>query len=633
MIRILKVTAICMKLLLAADSNQRTVIRAGDGDDDNDDDGQTMVRAPIDDKKHKKMYKKIQIDNDDENATMVQTPAGKQTEDIDSIIESGMSLKNLQVGNEHIELMKLRSSDVYQHTEEYPGDECYCVISEKHLELFPGLERTYLDAGRKEAAVVKLERLFGNVNPRKWLDWVICYSGGEKMQPIRKEEFIGTAIYAQRYIKANTEGEKTLIDNMFNLFVKGAILDKKIDSRSTFYSDIYADSNDNEKALFLLEDFMKTVVKKVLADLGVEFSIDGENLNIYQTDKDCDINNYCNKKNELKVNNRDSTAFKNVIMKRLPAIKSKDYRYILLTLIGMIRTGKNIISAKCEAWMPRNQIKKNYLKKDCDLRDVISLVNTNRNLVGIAEFINSADMDNVNELLGDVKEQLRYFEFQLGGGDSKVAKMAELIKGLSDVELKVAVYDPLPAIRRWLLKIPHFSNIKNLSIKILDASYYQDTLKDILESENVKRLELFCYDMTLEKFLLSIYRPLMTGEGNLRSKLKMVAVTNLGNLSSEVISDELLGDLGLERLIVSIDRKKDIDLSNLVRRGIITRNGFRYLVIGHVNEKNIQCVVNLKRLMGGKREWPVLFTDYQQIWTFECAKTSSFHEVVDPETQ
>jgi len=171
MIRILKVTAIFMKLLQAADSNQRTVIRAGDGDDDNDDDGQTMVQAPINAKK----YKMIQIDNDDENATMVQTPAGKQTENniIESIIESGVSLKNLQVGNEHIELMKLRSSNVYQHTEEYPGDECYCVISEKHLELLPGLEKTYLDAGRKGAAVVKLERLFGNVNPRKWLDWGI----------------------------------------------------------------------------------------------------------------------------------------------------------------------------------------------------------------------------------------------------------------------------------------------------------------------------------------------------------------------------------------------------------------------------------------------------------------------------
>jgi len=217
--------------------------------------------------------------------------------------------------------------------------------------------------------------------------------------------------------------------------------------------------------------------------------------------------------------------------------------------------------------------------------------------------------------------------------DSKAAKMAEFIEGLSDVELKVSIYYPVPAIRRWLLKIPHFSNIKNLSIKILKTGYYQDALKALLENENVKRLELFCYDMTLEKFLLSIYKPLMTGEGNLRSKLKMVAVTNLGNLSSEVISDELLGDLGLERLFVSIDQKKDIDLSNLVRRGIITRRGFRYLVINHVNEKNIQCVVDLKRLMGGKREWPVLFTNYRQIWTFDCAGTSSFHEVVDPETQ
>jgi len=134
-------------------------------------------------------------------------------------------------------------------------------------------------------------------------------------------------------IKANTDGEETLIDNLFNLFVKGAILDKRIDSRSTFYSDIYTDSNDNEKVLLLLEDFMKTVVKKVLGHLGVEFSIDGEDLSIYQTDKDCDINNYCNKRDELEVNNRDSASFKNVIMKRRPAIKSKDYRYILL--IGM----------------------------------------------------------------------------------------------------------------------------------------------------------------------------------------------------------------------------------------------------------------------------------------------------------
>jgi len=43
MIRILKVTTICMKLLQAADSNQRTVIRAGDDGSDNDDGSQTMI--------------------------------------------------------------------------------------------------------------------------------------------------------------------------------------------------------------------------------------------------------------------------------------------------------------------------------------------------------------------------------------------------------------------------------------------------------------------------------------------------------------------------------------------------------------------------------------------------------------
>jgi len=214
--------------------------------------------------------------------------------------------------------------------------------------------------------------------------------------------------------------------------------------------------------------------------------------------------------------------------------------------------------------------------------------------------------------------------------------MAEFIEGLSDVELKVSIYNPVPTVKKWLSNVQHASNIKNLSITILKTGYYQDTLKDILESENVKRLELFCYDMTLEEFLVKI--SLMTGEGklssdNLRSKLKTLAVTYLGNLSSEVISDELLGDLGLERLFVSIDQKKDIDLSSLVKRGIITRSGFRYLVMNNVNEKNIQCVVDLKRLLGGKQEWPVLFTDYQQIWTFDRAETSSFHEVVDPETQ
>ncbi len=39
---------------------------------------------------------------------------------------------------------------------------------------------------------------------------------------------------------------------------------------------------------------MKTVLKRVLADLGIEFSIIEENLNIYPSD-------WCNKRDELKV--------------------------------------------------------------------------------------------------------------------------------------------------------------------------------------------------------------------------------------------------------------------------------------------------------------------------------------------
>jgi len=584
MVRILQIAVIFMKLLLAADENLRTA--TGD------------------------------------NKTMVQSPMGKKIEDAKS--------ENLQVGKERLDLETLRNPDVYQHTEEYPG-ECYCVISEKHLELLSGLERTNLDAGKEGCVVVKLERLFRSVNPRKWLDWVIFYSNGKKKRLMEKEEFIGTAIYAQRYITANTDGEKTLFDNLFNLFIKNAILDKGIGDKSTFYSDIYAASNDNEKALLLLEDFMKTVFKKVLVGLGMEFSIDGEDLNIYPSDRDCDINDCCDKRDELKLNNRDSIAFKNVIMKRLPAIKSRIYGYILLTLIGTIRTGKHIISAECEDWMLRHRI-----KKDSTLRDAINLVNTNRNLVGITEFKNSINMENINELLGDVKEQLRYFEFRFGDNDSRVAKMVEFIEGLSDVELKAAVYNAVPAISKWLSKISQANNISSLSIKILNASYYQNTLKALLDSDKVERLELFCYGMTLERFLLNIYKPLMTGEGksrsdNCKNKLKIVAVTNLGNLSSDVISDELLGDLGLERLFVSIDHKKDIDLSSLVKRGIITRKGFRYLMINNVNERSIQSVVDLKRLMGGKREFPMLFTNYWQIRRPDCARASVYHEVVDPE--
>jgi len=583
MMRILKVTAIFIKLLLAADNDKRTAIATGDD--------KTMVRAPVDDKK----YKTTQIDN-----------------------------------------------DVYHHTEKYKGkcddtEYCYCVISEKHLELLSGLERTHLDAGRKGAAVVKLERLLGSDNPRKWIDSVISHSSGEKMPPMKKEEFIGTAVYAQRYIVANTDGEKTLFDNLFNLFIRDAILNKRIDDRSTFYSDIYADIND-ERALLLLEDFMKTVIKKVLAGLGMEFSIDGEDLNIYSTDRDCNVNDYCDKRDELRIKSKDdlrikskdSTAFKNVIMKRRPTIKSRRYGYILLTLIGMIRSGKHVISARCEDWVPRSRI-----KKDSTLRVVISLVNTNRNLAGIAELEEPIGMGNLDELLGDVKEQLRYFEFRFGDNDSRVSKAIKFIEGLSDVELKVVIYYPVFAVKKWLSKIPQA--IKSLDIRIFQAGYYQDALKGILESENVRRLELFCYDMTLEGFLMGIYKSLMTGEGklssdNLRSKLKMVAVTNLGNLSSEEISDKLLGDLGLERLVVSIDIN-GVDLSNLAKRGITTGDRLRYLVIANVNERNIQRVVDLKRLMGSKREWPVLLTNYRQIQTFDYARTSSYYEIVDPETK
>jgi len=103
----------------------------------------------------------------------------------------------------------------------------------------------------------------------------------------------------------------------------------------------------------------------------------------------------------------------------------------------------------------------------------------------------------------------------------------------------------------------------------------------------------------LEQFLLnSDFRVI-------RNKVRVLEVMGIGSINERMIAD---ANLELERLEIDNDEEV-MDLGQLVNRGVITRDGFKYLVFRNIkNPENMQRIIDL-RVRLGEREWPVIVTD------------------------
>jgi len=552
---------------------------------------------------------------------------------------------------EQLEMEELReiARGACKYTMSYKGNELskdykqreYCKMPEKYFEMFFLLRRGAEECRRCEddnTRVVGLKYLCGSDSPRKWMNYVIFYSLEKRLLNISDDRiFIGVAIYSQFYNVTGTPKE-ILIDNLFRLYIRRRILDPP-QSKSDFFGNIFRfikhvllgvkDSFYNriyttkigrarsEQELQLLEGVMKVVLLAVIKKHKLHFSFERKtgNLKIYEGYEYYEpycyyLEDWCEKREPIK-NDDEMITFSNVVMERVPLNRfSDDEKKILLTLIGMVRTGKNIISVKCIEWL-----------ESYDFNDVLDLLNTNSNLVGVAEL--NSDMK-IDKLLGDLRSQLKYLEIELMCGDLGCNRTIEFINSLDNrIAMRVSVrFSLLARVVRTLLSSAKVKYILNLYIP--DE---RDMLRAVAGNPKIIDLELYIYSLSLEMFFLS------SGYRIIRDKLRALVVYKIGNLHNEKITDTDLRSLKIETLHIDMHHycdDKRTDFNQLISRGIVTRNGFKYLVFSNIDDRDRQGIVALRDELRG-REWPVILTDFEPPGTenmdYACIRNGHFHDI------
>jgi len=500
--------------------------------------------------------------------------------------------------------------------------------------ILPGIRSQ--DSG-DDAVVVELEYLYssknfvGSKSPGKWVDYVIFYATEKRDLRIDDDDvFLGVAIYSHFY---GIHGDylMTLIDNLLRLYIEPSILDGRTDihydinyttdnkrgdgPELSFYSRIYNSPNlVDEQQLKLLETAMKRTFLVVIELLGISFRTMGDDLNLDAFDNYL-IGEWCAREAESQAADSSMPAdfkdvvmaadFKNVIMERLPIRHdAKDAGYVLLTLIGMIRSGKHVISTRCRNWVDDN-----------DLRKIVGLVNTNKSLAGITELGDSKS--DLSKLVDDgIRGQLRYVEMHVVNYAGSKNAVIDFIDSLGDVEIKIDVNFPEPLIlcsllnsiapliseepRPWAAKRIKITRAeKRIRLTIIHGSRYladPTAMEAIANNELVSGFELFGCNMSLETFLIES----KSKSDNFKRKLKGLSVHGIGDLSSCIAE---LGDAetavnvlsGLESLNVSIEQTDDAEkLGQLADTCAITGEGFKWLILSDICKEHMPRVVELR---------------------------------------
>jgi len=457
---------------------------------------------------------------------------------------------------------------------------------------------------RSEKWTEYMTQLFESKSPGKWLDYVIFYALEKRTRRMSTNVFLGVAIYSEFY-GVYGEYRDTLLKNLFDLYIKRSILDDP----EGFYNSIYTTSGKREDLrdeleLELLENVMKAILLKVLNMLGIPCSVDRENisLRIYQQIP-FNLDGFYSKRARRLVGANEYATFRNVIMEKVPSKTiGDDYKKILLTLIGMVRRGKNIITASCRDWV-----------MDRDFSQFLRLVNTNKNLVGVTELYSGWNLEG---MLGGIKGQLRYLEINFGSEANRYDEVIEFINSLNGIKLKTSLYsihlgaETLGA----LLASRGVGGIIRLKVLNVYDRLNDPVTLNTLSNPKIVGLELFDCNMSLDEFLLNErFIPF-------KSKVRALEMPSIGNLD-ERITDANLESLRLERLyifraypeegVMNLGQPVDVmNLDQLVRMGVITRKGFRYLVFKNINYNNMQGVVDLRYRLG-ERGWPVILTDFE----------------------
>jgi len=535
---------------------------------------------------------------------------------------------------EREELKKIGRGEC-KYTERYKDNDLftdrlgeYCEMPEEYFEMFFLLRRGAKECRKCEdnKRIVKLKYLCGSDSPRKWMNYAIFYSLEKRALKMSTDVFIGVALYSQ-YYNVTGKHRDLLIDNLFELYIKRKIFNPPTRSifrsikrallggKDSLYSKIYT-SNGKDlrdgRELALLEGMMKMVLLAILRRYGLPFSYESRtgNLRIYKKDT-YSLEDWCSKREIMR--SGEVFSFSNVVMDRVPEnCISDDEMKILLTLIGMVRTGKNIVSVRCRDWFSGS------------FQCVIELVNTNRNLVGVAELHNSMDFDG---MLGGIKSQLRYLEVIF---DNRLAfTYVAALKFINSLNNEIAIDVSLShrivvSVIEVLLSNPKIKHILSLRIENAWEDDEFEARKFVLASKKIIGIEMYNCGMSLEELLLDDdFRAF-------RDKLRVLEVSSVGNIES--VADADLRSLELDRLHIRAlyGNGAVMDFGQLVSRGIITGKYFKYLVFMNNHHKNKQGLVDLRNRLG-EREWPVVLTSFKppgaENVDYSCVCCGCFYEL------
>jgi len=510
--------------------------------------------------------------------------------------------------SEAYELKKIARGD-YKYTLSHKDNDLftdklreYCKMQEKYFEMFFLLQRGAKECRRCEddnMRIVELKYLCGSDSPRKWMEYVIFYSLEKRLLDISDDElFIGIAIYSQ-YYNVTGKHRDLLIDNLFELYIKKKIL---WGENGSFYNRIYATRNikddsrdDDEEELLLIEGVMKAVILTVLTKYKLQFSYEDRtgNLRIHEDDNPYSLEDWRNKRELLW--NGEVASFSNVVMARVPAdrIDDDDKKRILLTLIGMVRTGQNILSVGCLCWFGSDEF-----------NEVLKLVNTNRNIVGVTE-LNS--YTNFDKLLGSLRGQLRYLEieFRSSVNCNKIIGFINNLENRISIDASFREFSSVGATVQKLLDSAKIKRILKLQLMSPWADSEFSALKFSLGDSKIHELELHNTKMSLEKILID------DDFRTFRDRVSVLEVSSIGSI--ERIAGADLKDLELDRLCINKrneGREEAMNLDQLIKRDIITRDGFKYLTFIDIHSENVPEIVDLRNMLG-KRAWPVILTNFE----------------------
>jgi len=392
----------------------------------------------------------------------------------------------------------------------------------------------------------------------------------------------------------------TFFKNLLNLYIKKRILSGK----DSFYNIVYngngKDLRDGRE-LALLEELMKKILLRILKVLGMPCSVDrgGINLRIYERLPACPEEFFSKRSgNHLVVGSdihHELVTFGNVIMEREPSGHiSDEYKKILLTLIGMVRSGKNIITAKCL-----------HAEKG-DFNEFLRRVNPNRNLVGVTELHSSMELEN---MFGGIKDQLKYLEIEFRPETKRYNEVTKFIDSLNGITLKVSLYFCYLGVEtmRELLASQGVGRIS--SLRIHDMYNHPNTIDDliVLGDSKISELELYKSKMSLEEFLMN------GGFRELRNmvRVRVLEVSGIGRI--EEMADVDLNSLRIERLQIDMFDHENavLNLDQLMNRGVITRDGFKYLVFKNINKPENKLEIFDLRYKLGERVRVMVLTDFE----------------------